>query len=882
MKTVHAIVALGLLLVPPAQADDDDLTIRRAEWDQKESRLVVSGRYSDRRAVIMVENAATGEVIGVADVNRRERWRLVVEEPERIPCAVRASIGDESVTDEISDAPDDCDDGGSTAGGGGEGSGGGSGEGGSGGTGGGTAASDVVVLAANDLGMHCADLDYQVFSILPPFNVVRAQIIERGSRPTLGTGDAYTLDYVSVSSASDPAGAGSINTTSDQSATGVFKTNYWEDSGVPIPLSTASGNRSQGGAGYGVLYPSVLAAQLLEPPVDLSPECANPADPSGCPSLLDLFEPMPVDSGLPVPDLVRLGGGVLEAHRQNMPGPANAPQAFSKFDDTTPFYTGFPFGHTVANASWYSAEGIPILPVDDNGNPNSYPLMRVTARDAASGDPLSALDIVLPVASEADCQNCHAQPFDCADPLLPLAVQSTSCNGAGIEALAADRVAEIADAPGATVEQRLLNAAKINILRLHDQKHGALYTAADGSARACDPNDDPNGHCLDTRRHVQCSQCHYSPALDLAQSGPVDEPEQGPNGRQQTRHVSMSNAMHRHHGSLPPFEGEELFPQMPEPSGRSPILAEEILGQTCYQCHPGKRTQCLRGAMFAGGVVCQDCHGDMQQVGNDFSTPLTAGGGFDLSGNLRVPWANEPGCQSCHTGDAVDNNHPAGAPVADDGIRLLAAYLDEEVVVDGVAEPLAVARMISSPDSRFAENRSVNADGEPVDVLYRLSKGHGGVMCEGCHNSTHAIWPNQNPFANDNIAADQLQGHHGTLIECGTCHTGSFDIDDFKGNLDADGRMKGPHGMHPVASSMWNEKHKEVFEDDRTPRGTCEACHGSDGMGTVLSVTAATRTLECKNGDGTLCRGEGRIEVPRGTPIGCGQCHENEIGRRDD
>ncbi|KAA3624106.1 MAG: hypothetical protein DWQ08_10790 [Proteobacteria bacterium] len=322
---------------------------------------------------------------------------------------------------------------------------------------------------------------------------------------------------------------------------------------------------------------------------------------------------------------------------------------------------------------------------------------------------------------------------------------------------------------------------------------------------------------------------------------------------------------------------------MPAPDGRSPALAERILGQTCYQCHPGKRTQCLRGAMFPGGVVCQDCHGDMDQVGNDFSIRVATDnpGDFVIDGSLRVPWASEPGCQSCHTGDAVEPNHPAGAAVAGDGIRLLQAYLSDVVSVDGVDGPVRVARMHKAPHSRFAENTGRNADDDDVGVLYRLSKGHGGVMCEGCHNSTHAIWPNQNPFANDNIAAAQLQGHHGTLIECSTCHT-AFDIDDFKDNLDARGMMKGPHGMHPVASAMWNEKHKEVFEDDNTPRGACQACHGSDGMGTVLSATADTRVLECKEDEGSLCgSGDDRITVPKGTPIGCGQCHENEIGGRD-
>jgi hypothetical protein len=32
------------------------------------------------------------------------------------------------------------------------------------------------VLAFNDLGMHCADLDYSTFVILPPFNVVHSQV----------------------------------------------------------------------------------------------------------------------------------------------------------------------------------------------------------------------------------------------------------------------------------------------------------------------------------------------------------------------------------------------------------------------------------------------------------------------------------------------------------------------------------------------------------------------------------------------------------------------------------------------------------------------------------------------------------------------------------
>ncbi len=70
------------------------------------------------------------------------------------------------------------------------------------------------LLAWNNLGMHCMDSDYSVFSILPPYNTIEAQLIFNGKLVTTGTG--YTVTYQSVA---DPAG--SINTTS------IGKGNYY-------------------------------------------------------------------------------------------------------------------------------------------------------------------------------------------------------------------------------------------------------------------------------------------------------------------------------------------------------------------------------------------------------------------------------------------------------------------------------------------------------------------------------------------------------------------------------------------------------------------------------------------------------------------------------
>jgi len=732
------------------------------------------------------------------------------------------------------------------------------------------------LVAANDLGMHCADLDYQVFSILPPFNVVHAQVIQKGTRdsdPRILDNQAVTVTYMATSSPNDPVGANSINTTS-QNVPGVFKGNFWADSGVALPLGTPNfgANYSLGGLTYAPLYPNAaLAGALLEPPLDLTSLCLDPGNLRDCPSALALFEPLNIDVGLPVPDLLRFypenGDPVAELFQQAMPGPNNAPQQFARYDHDLPFFVQFGFGSRIQGINWFAADGIPIMPIDDAGRTNSYPLMKVSATDNQSGQTLASLDVVLPVASEADCQNCHVEPMDCLDPALPADIQSDQCNGSGVSQTAFN-VATIDSAPGDTAEQRLLNAAKLNILRLHDAKHGNGYQNWDAnkqlSPQPCDSTTlpaDPN--CLAEQTPVQCSRCHYTPALDLLQTGPVDEPEQGISGRQQSYHISMSRAMHGHHGELPAFNGKELFPAMPGPVGRDPQLANEILGETCYQCHPGKRTQCLRGAMFAGGVVCQDCHGDMQQVGNDFTIRVSSNnpGDFVLDGSLRVPWAFEPGCQSCHTGDATQLNHPANAIVADDGIRLLQAYRTREIAVPDVAGNVKVAEIIKAPTSRFAENQNVNADGQTVDVLYRLSKGHGGVMCEGCHNSTHAIWPIQHPLANDNIAATQLQGHSGTIIECTTCHAA--------GTLGL--TLDGPHGMHPVGDARWNEEHEEVAEDNLAQ---CQTCHGRQLEGTVLSRMAATRELECD--EGPNCNGD-RITLVKGTEVSCSQCHENPL-----
>ena len=49
-------------------------------------------------------------------------------------------------------------------------------------------AADNQLLGWNNLGMHCMDSDYSVFSILPPYNTIEAQLIVGGKLVKAGTG----------------------------------------------------------------------------------------------------------------------------------------------------------------------------------------------------------------------------------------------------------------------------------------------------------------------------------------------------------------------------------------------------------------------------------------------------------------------------------------------------------------------------------------------------------------------------------------------------------------------------------------------------------------------------------------------------------------------
>lgn len=164
---------------------------------------------------------------------------------------------------------------------------------------------------------------------------------------------------------------------------------------------------------------------------------------------------------------------------------------------------------------------------------------------------------------------------------------------------------------------------QLDILQKHDKHNGTTLVA-----------DRTNGTL-----HM-CAECHPDNALGAAGKPGIK---------------SLSEAMHGWHSS-------KLY-----------LGASDSVGG-CYNCHPGPKTNCLRGIMHRAGIICQDCHGNMRAMADSIS----AG---------RQPWLQEPRCGDCHGEQHQEN-----------------------------------------PDTLFRNSVLMNTPN---------ARMNGQIYCEGCHESTH-------------------------------------------------------------------------------------------------------------------------------------------------
>jgi len=270
-----------------------------------------------------------------------------------------------------------------------------------------------------------------------------------------------------------------------------------------------------------------------------------------------------------------------------------------------------------------------------------------------------------------------------------------------------------------------------------------------------------------------------------------------------------------------------VFPLTQVMHSKHAYLSDPVSGQAlssmtnsaaCLLCHSGPESRRVRGVhhnpVNTDGTLalqCQSCHGSISALG--------AVG--------RQGWLDEPVCQSCHTGTATSNN---GA------LRFTSAF-----------DTNGLPRI--PVNSTYATQPNTPSAGLS---LYRFSQDHGGLKCAACHGPSHAeVMSSQ---ANDNVQSAALQNPAGggIITDCAACHTT---------RPTGSGLLQGPHAMHPI-DARWAAGH------DQNSRTQCQACHGVDYRGTVLSWAQGNRTYS----------GDNNRSFWHGFQTGCYTCHNGPNG----
>ncbi len=329
---------------------------------------------------------------------------------------------------------------------------------------------DFVVLAWNDLGMHCLNPRYDAAVILPPYNTVWVQVIQRGTPPRIVT------------------------------------------SGLTVTYSLVGNTFSSGKTdSYGGDY-----AQFWQHDQDL------------------FGVDLPLDRGLNLtePDLHNGLSGVMAAVGDH-----------------------------------FQVDGVPVVPVDDNGHWNPYQIMEITVKNSAQ-EVLAVTQATVPTSDEISCDKCHGQGGT-----------ATGRIGGGV----ADPF--------------------VNILRTHDAMHGTTLEAA---------------------KPVLCSSCHASPILGGTAADPAGylsahihgshadrgaacldcHPGETTRCNRSLAHTAADGNCTTCHGSMAEV-AESIVT-----GGRVPWRSEP----KCSDCHGavhGTDTgdQLYRDATGHGGIYCAACHG---------------------------------------------------------------------------------------------------------------------------------------------------------------------------------------------------------------------------------------------------------------------------------
>ncbi|HRX84369.1 MAG TPA: hypothetical protein P5572_05055 [Phycisphaerae bacterium] len=208
---------------------------------------------------------------------------------------------------------------------------------------------------------------------------------------------------------------------------------------------------------------------------------------------------------------------------------------------------------------------------------------------------------------------------------------------------------------------------------------------------------------------------------------------------------------------------------------RTQVVVPVSTEMSCFICHntPGisTATDILRAHDRLHGttleqqkpVLCASCHAD-----NALGLPGEPGVS-NLSAAMHTAHAPRMGpagnltevCYACHPG--VRTQCQRDVHLAN-GMTCTQCHGNMVAVGNPAREP-----WVDEPRCGTCHARP-GFEFEQPNTLYRDSVGHKNVHCYACHGSPHAITPTVTPL--DNIQANYVQGHPGTIDTCTVCHSG--------------------------------------------------------------------------------------------------------------
>jgi hypothetical protein len=713
----------------------------------------------------------------------------------------------------------------------------------------------TVVLPFNDMAMQSGYPTYGTIYPWESINNLNAQVIRKGSvgagKPVILDNSDVTLDYSAASNPRDPAGPGSINSTSQNWPVGGGHAGH----GGLQKFDNFWGTKKHPGAFDMAIWWLAFQGATYDGDIFVSP-------------------PVPPDEGLrsrhnsKVPGEYSYGAKAKGQGRR-MPG-FGAPYESNKPQDFSTYLKGL---------GQFTAEALPLTNIDDQGRLNNFPLMRVEARDKNTGKVLSMADAVVTHGSDFQCRECHLKGQIGSDPTVKRKPSKFNYNNPAFNQ------PTYVDAASNSIAD-LEKAAIRNVAGLHTWYDFYPWAKGSWGSNPDDPKDTDwkMDAWIDSGGHTgwACNAHHTSTVaaeFNIQQPMLTSPLNLKPDGD----YPLLSKSMHGWHGRLQQDSRGKLI----RDTSGNPVLWNVAKGSNpntlfptgkgakmednCLRCHAGKREQLYRDRMYTAGVQCVDCHGDMLATAQLHKKP---------KGGFRQEWLEQPDCGSCHSGFGKD---PV-AKVAYDPKDLSATTLRPKSDRFAVQPATVLIRTGGWVQDAKGEWHLSAPFKSHASTAFRHSRDtHGKVACAACHGAAHAIWPNRDPNANDNVTALQLQGHTGSVNECSVCHT----KDAFKkGQVDknGDGILAGPHGTHPINDPSWfagatdsagkfiqgGWHGKYTWRPGKNGEEQCSACHGADHQGTRLAKVPVDREYRDHTG-----KPRGRLKA--GEQVSCALCHSLEV-----